>query len=494
MALIKSFHGKLILTGGVCVSVSIAVLSFLIYQTQEDRLARFHFDVFSHVSDVIHGTFAGEMSRGEMDSVRFIIMDQAADTCIAHIRLLDSVGQTVISTIESEDLPTFSRPALDSVLKTDSSHVYERNNFLSYIRRIDNSPECNSCHGSRAKTLGYLQIDFRFNPADLHPTGVLGMIIGSALFFITVLSATLWFFQNRFVRKPIEDLMSAIDTVGEGDLSVRVEVAGSDEIGRLAASFNHLIMRLEKAHNELEALHSKQMEQAERLASAGELASGVAHEIKNPLAGIAATISVLLDKAPEGSVDKNILTEMEVQIKRIAETVKDLLTYACPPVPEFREGNINENIKRCVTFVSAAAEKQETKLVTDLAPELPFLLMDSALMDQVIVNILLNALQALKSGGTISLSSEFNQETREIQVVISDDGPGIPEHIRERLFRPFFTTKHKGSGLGLSICSKNVERHQGTIVVSSNSGQGAVFAVRLPVDTTFEQLIKQELV
>jgi signal transduction histidine kinase len=284
--------------------------------------------------------------------------------------------------------------------------------------------------------------------------------------------------------------MVAIQRAKDGDLSVQVGVRGSDELGRLAANFNDLITRLGKAQDDLKSLHAKQMEDAERLATAGELASGLAHEIKNPLAGISSTIQVMRESQSGQPADPEILGEMAAQIKRIEKAVTDLLSYACPPQPEFKKGNVNDNIERCVTFVTAMADHQKTAIKVGRDGSIPEFWIDAALLEQVLINTLMNALQALREGGSISVTSEFDSGNRAAVITIADDGPGIPGDMVGKIFRPFFTTKHKGTGLGLTICRKNVARHRGSMTVDSKLGEGVRVTICLPVDTTFEELLE----
>ncbi|HUU45072.1 MAG TPA: ATP-binding protein [Acidobacteriota bacterium] len=488
MKFIRSLHGRLIIVSGVVIGVSLAFFGYFSSLEEKQRLEDFHVDAFTEHATSIINRFGRAMARGEQDTVRQVLMYEAHDADISDIKLIRHDGQIVISTAGVETLSHLSMPDLDSIFRQETRYAYRRGGLIAIVKPIGNSPRCHRCHPSDKHFLGFLEVDFRFDPSQRGMTGFYSSVAASAVLFIILISTTLWVFQYRFVRRPIARLMDAIQHAKDGDLSVHIGVTGSDEFGRLTANFNDLLARLAKAQEDLKSLHMRQMEHAERLATAGELASGIAHEIKNPLAGISSAIQVLQEGRGEGYPDQEVLAEMAAQIKRIEKAVTDLLSYACPSQPEFKEGDVNDNARRCVGFVTPMAEQQKTMVTIRLDHRIPRFLIDAGLLDQVLINVLMNALQALRHGGTISVVSTFDENDRSAVIMIADDGPGMPEAMKTRIFRPFFTTKHRGSGLGLSISKKNVERHRGTMEVISELGKGLTVLIRLPVDTTFDEL------
>jgi signal transduction histidine kinase len=488
MSLVKSLHGKIIIGAGIIISAVLMIFAFMYSIGENQELEQFHIEQFDQHTETIMEWFADEMANGGMDSVRSILIHESHDPDISDITLFNSQGQIVISTSGLEARNDLPLDILDSVFKAETRYSRRQANVLSIVKAIGNSPRCNQCHPSEPEVLGYFEVDFRFDSSEGLGISYLGYVFGCTIFFMIILATSLWFFQNHFIHKPIASLMNAIQRAKDGDLTVQAGVWGSDEISSLTINFNELITRLDKAQKELIEFHAQKMENAERLATAGELASGIAHEIKNPLAGISSTIQVMLENKGDFSPNKDILSEMAIQIKRIEKAVKDLLSYACPPAPEFSAGDLNEDISRCVSFVSSIAEKQGTKLSALLDNSIPTVLLDSTLIDQVIMNTLMNSLQALGEGGEVSVTSEFVSRDRIAVITITDDGPGIPIGVKDKVFRPFYTTKHKGSGLGLSICKTNIERHLGTIEILSTPDKKTSFIIRIPVDTTLQQL------
>ncbi len=490
MGMIRSLHGKLILACGLAVAVTLVISGYLFTTQQDESWQRFQVDAHSYHSALIMEALCLSMPAGGMDSTKALLEREILDPEIAAIRVIGSQGQVAISAGGVPYASDDSVTAVDSIITGDSLFVGTRGEVMSVVVPIYNGKECSGCHAGSQPILGYLEVDYLRGVASQGIEGTQSLVVGLAVFLVVLLALSLYLLQFQFVKKPLGKLDRAIKEAMDGNLSVSVNVSGTDEISRLTDHFNQLVKRLLLAQEELKAMHNREMERAERLATAGELASGIAHEIKNPLAGIASTLQVKLDGEPKDSADAEILTEMSVQVRRIEKAVKDLLAYACPTQPAFKSQSININISRCVSFIRPVAERQGTAIDTVLADDIPEFLLDATLMDQVFINIVMNAFQALREGGRVLLTSRFDSRSQRAIITIEDDGPGLGDKIAPRVFRPFFTTKHKGSGLGLSICKKNVEHHCGTIEVESEAGEGARFIIGLPVNVSFEQLLK----
>jgi len=278
--------------------------------------------------------------------------------------------------------------------------------------------------------------------------------------------------------------------VEEGDLSVRITHAPKDEMGRLTNSFNSMIERLERAKKELDIYHFNQMERADRLASIGEMAAGIAHEIKNPLTGIASAITIINDDFSASDPRKEILGEVLEQVKRMDKTVNDLLFFGKPAEPEPVCTDLNSVLRKTLIFASQhrGSKGGVIEKVMDIQEDIPPVYVDPKQIQQVFLNLILNAIQAMQSGGVLTIKTALVQEGQQkwVTVTISDTGPGIPEQILGKIFTPFFTTKAQGTGLGLAICHKLVTQQGGTIRVESKDGKGTDFYIQLPATSTDE--------
>jgi len=243
-----------------------------------------------------------------------------------------------------------------------------------------------------------------------------------------------------------------------------------------------MVDRLDKAKKELEAYHFQQMERADRLASVGEMAAGIAHEIKNPLTGIAAAMTVIKDDFAEGDARIGIINEVLEQISRLDKTVNDLLFFGKPTISEPTCTDMNQALKKILIFASQHRGGKDIEKQLDLEENLPPVYVDPKHIQQVFLNLFLNAVQAMSNGGTLTVQSRRvlvdGQDL--VQVKVTDTGQGIPPNILEKIFTPFFTTKAQGTGLGLAISHRLVEQHGGRLSVVSECGKGTTFIVELP--------------
>jgi signal transduction histidine kinase len=210
----------------------------------------------------------------------------------------------------------------------------------------------------------------------------------------------------------------------------------------------------------------------------GELAAGLAHEIRNPLAGIAGAIEIIGRELPASSPSREVLQEVRHEVLHIQTILTELLQYARPQPPEFHPGDLNATAEHAVALARQQAASRPIQLEFVPAEQLAPVEHDAAQIQQVLVNLLLNALQAIEGAGTVRLEVE-PRDTCAV-VTVTDTGRGIaPEHLAQ-IFQPFFTTKGQGTGLGLSLARRIVEAHGGRIEVSSLRGGGSRFSVWLP--------------
>ncbi len=281
------------------------------------------------------------------------------------------------------------------------------------------------------------------------------------------------------VQRPMVELQEKMEQVSEGDLNVSVSFSGrNDEIGDLGRNFNHMMQQLRESRAEIELLHRTQMSRAEHLATLGELATGLAHEIRNPLAGIAGVIEIVARDLPSTSPARAVIKDVRQEIAQINRIVTDLLETARPHPPHIRLSNLNTTVEHAVMLARQQVLSKPIKIELQKAPDLPEVEHDSDQIHQVVLNLLLNAVQAIEGAGTVRV--EISARDGYASVVVSDTGRGIPAQNLANIFRPFFTTKGNGTGLGLSLARRSVEDHQGHIEVSSVVGKGSQFTVLLP--------------
>ncbi len=281
------------------------------------------------------------------------------------------------------------------------------------------------------------------------------------------------------IQRPMVELQEKMEQVSEGNLDVSVSFANrNDEIGDLGRNFNYMMQQLRESREEIEVLHRTQISRAEHLATLGELAAGLAHEIRNPLAGIAGVIEIVGRDLPPTSPARAVVKDVRQEISRISRTLSDLLETARPHPPQIRKSNLNTTVEHAVMLARQQVLSKPIKIELHKAPNLPEVEHDSDQIHQVLLNLLLNAEQAVEGAGIVTVQVGLQENCA--SVLISDTGRGIPPQVLSNIFRPFYTTKGNGTGLGLSLARRIVEEHHGRIEVRSVVGKGSQFTVLLP--------------
>ena len=297
---------------------------------------------------------------------------------------------------------------------------------------------------------------------------------------------------TRLVTAPMDRLVDATEAVAAGDLGRRAPAAGTRELDRVAESVNRMTERLLDAQGLLV--------RAEKLASVGRLAAGVAHEVGNPLSAIGTYLEVLRRRG----ADPELVAALEREAERIDVIVRSLLDYARPRTAERDPLDVAAVVESAVALLEAQGVLRPVTVARTAAPDLPPVRAQRSELEQVLVNLVLNAVDAAGPGGRVAVRTGLTRlgsapagpraPARHLagvpdgsaagEVVVGDSGPGVPEELRERIFDPFFTTKEpgRGTGLGLAIVQRIVSDHGGRVDVGGSELGGAAFTVTLPVE------------
>jgi signal transduction histidine kinase len=284
------------------------------------------------------------------------------------------------------------------------------------------------------------------------------------------------------IQRPMVELQDQMERVGEGDLTASVSfVKRNDEIGDLGRNFNLMVQQLRESREEIERLHRTQMSRAEHFATLGELATGLAHEIRNPLAGIAGVIEIVGRDLPASSPAKAVVKDVREEIAQINRILTDLLGTARPRASEMRPSDLNTTVEHAVMLARQQVLSKPIQIQFTPAADLLEVEHDSDQMHQVLLNLLLNSVQAIEGSGLVRVALFAKDSGDDAVITVSDTGRGIPPEHLQNIFRPFFTTKGNGTGLGLSLARRIIEEHHGRIEVASSSGKGTTFSVTLPL-------------
>jgi len=382
---------------------------------------------------------------------------------------------------------------------------------LGVINPIENHESCwsASCHAHppNRKILGVLQTTLSLAQADAAlakgNTSMATSMLLAALVIAILSGAFVW----RVVHRPVHALKEGTARLSRGDLGYQIELRRRDDLGELADSFNSMSRLLKEARDEADAwastletrveekgrelqLAHDQVVHAEKMASLGKLAATVAHEINNPLSGILTYAKLLtrwIERSDTGKLDREgmiqSLHEIETESRRCGEIVRNLLMFSRSSPMNIEPADLNAVVSRCIRLIAHKLELAGVQLDLRLDENLSPIPCDAAQIEQVVLALAVNAIEAMPRGGNLTLKTGLAGEPRQAEIQVEDDGAGISPEALERLFEPFFTTKEAGSGvgLGLAVSRQIVQRHGGEIAVRSEPGRGTTFTVRLPL-------------
>ncbi|MGA7847494.1 MAG: ATP-binding protein [Terriglobales bacterium] len=523
--LTHSISAKLI---GSLLAVMVVIFALLGYLNI--RLHRQHLEAATlasaeRVSDVIKHSTTYYMLRNDREGLYHAIETMADEPGMVKVRIFDQEGRISYSTDSAEVNHVLDKTAeacygchnqsqpLARLNRPDRFRIYRNgggHRVLGIITPIENQPSCSNaeCHAhpSSQQVLGVLDTDLSLAVADTQLAGSSALMLyytAAALLMVAVLS---FLFVWQVVGYPIKALKDGTERLSHGDLGYQIEVQSQDEVGDLAHSFNSMSLQLRAANEEIVTWaktledrveqKTKELQRAhdhvlhvEKMASIGKMAAVVAHEVNNPLSGIL-TYAKLLRKwvgtgQTEGEKRDEAMQCLELiaaESRRCGDLIKNLLTLSRTAPMNVQSTDLNAVIDRSLLLVRHQLELVGIELQLNLAETLPLVHCDPAQIEQVLLALIMNAIDAMPRGGTLWIETRLNSDKTEIRIKVRDDGVGIAPDVLPHIFEPFLTTKEsgRGVGLGLAISRGIVERHNGRIEVESELGRGTTFTVSLP--------------
>jgi len=319
--------------------------------------------------------------------------------------------------------------------------------------------------GEKGKVLGVLVLGF---PKRYTFQSVIIRFFPYFLLSWFFIAAVLGYILARAVMKPIKEFTQGARAIAEGDLDQYIPVRTKDEIGRLAQAFNDMAQELKETRAIQEELRK-----SERLITVGEIAAGIAHEIRNPLGVIKNSAQTLKERKTDREEEKELLEFIIEESERLERVVKDFLQLARLPRPHKKRTEMKELMERILSVLGGEFKKRNIKLVKDFPYNSCYFSCDPEQFHHLFLNLILNSLEAMPKGGELFVGLKSQNGKMEIRV--RDTGTGIPQEITDKIFEPFFTTRPEGTGLGLSIVAKIVKFHRGEIKVESKLGEGTLF-------------------
>jgi len=504
---------------GVIVSTAVffALFGFINLRVERRQSEGLMVQSADRVADIILRSTRYDMMRHDRDALYNVLQEVGSEPGIQRIRIFNRDGRIIFST-EAREIDTAvdksaeacygchaqSQP-LAKLNRPDRARPFwdkQGHHLIAVIRPIANAPECSSAachvHDAGQQVLGVVDAQLSLAPVDAqiaHNQASLGwFLLGAIVLGSGLAVAFIW----RVVYRPVKELIDGTHRVREGDLNYRLPVRSDDELGYLAAGFNKMTAevagvqakieeQVRRKTAELEHIH-RTLLSSEKMASVGKLAATVAHEINNPLFGILTYArlverGVLKSDIPNRDEMAEQLQTIERESKRCGELVKNLLTFSRQKPSERQPTDLNTIVGHAVLLVKHKLEMQNIELVERLADGLPPVDCDANQIQQVALVLMMNASEAMPSGGRLEVITELDGSSGEAALRVKDTGCGIPEDVLPRIFDPFFTTKEdqNRTGLGLAVAHSIVEQHGGEIKVDSAPGKGTEFRVALPL-------------
>jgi signal transduction histidine kinase len=275
----------------------------------------------------------------------------------------------------------------------------------------------------------------------------------------------------RSITAPVKDLVKVTEQISNGDLSAKASVKTHDEIGALAKSFNQMTEELKASRDKLV--------QSEKLAAVGQLAAGIAHEIRNPLTSIKMIVQLLQRRLKKDQKGQESILAVLSEINRLEIIINGLLDFARPMELDAKPTNIMKVIDSVLGIMEADMRHRRIQLIKHIDEGIPEIMLDANRMKQVFMNLILNSMEAMSESGILTIDCSYNDKAQRLRVEVSDTGAGMSRDVLDRLYEPFFSAKPGGTGLGMANVRKIIDLHGGNIFIESVEGEGTKVTIEL---------------
>lgn len=482
-----SLQGKFILVASACIFIFTTIGSLIIISREEDLYRKDLVNQGNVLSEISRLTLTNVMVFNELgmidkqdliDYLDYFIMNlMERDKRVRYVMILDNEGGVLAHSNVSESIKVYKDESLwKAVQGLKETAIVDG--------RFQNEPilEITSPLNIDTKRWGVIRIGFSVKEVQESINSlkkeITFIIVLSSLISLIIINIAAKVLSKPVIR--LSKIMDSIKTHGDIEQQTFNLKDRRDELGKLQNSFLWMIQRLIDADSERKKT-VEVLSQTEKMVSIGRLASGVAHEINNPLSGITLCFKNLIESNVDSQTKEKLVMAINDSLQKIKNIVEQLLDFSRMTVTEKKSVDLNSLIDRMLVLLNYPASKKDVKVVKDLAVEVPEILIDENKMSQVFMNIMINALQAMDCGGSLTIRTRADNGY--CVVSIEDTGDGIPPDVMPHIFDPFYTTKGigEGTGLGLSVSKGIVEQHGGIIEVDSTVGAGTTFLIKLPL-------------
>lgn len=407
---------------------------------------------------------------------------------VEEVRIFSTEGKILASSIPTEigspiymgDLERFNQHSKKHSKPRAFSHHKEGQELYSVVAPVYNDWRCHRCHDPSIRVLGVLDTEIAVDANLAAPLRELRLYTAVSLILaVLAIMAAIWVLTGHLVKRPIDELADTMRRVRDGDLSTRYRTTRIDEIGRLARSLNLMLASVEGASKEIERRHEERLHRVERLATVGELATSIAHEIKNPLAGISGAMQVIGSDLKEDDPRREIIDEIHGQVARLDRSVRDLHNFAKPPDPNFIIVDVNTVLKGAVSIINRVVDSATVDLALEEGEDIGEAELDPDMIQEAVFNIVSYCMKAAGNCGRILISGR-RPDSGEVEISILASNCRLLPAAGEDVFRPTFSTGEKADGLALAICKDIIAKHNGMISIDVALDEGMIFSIRLP--------------
>lgn len=479
-----SFRSKLALTLIVVIAIVSSASFYFFNSALSERIyakkEKFASSILSLLRDELYFTI--NIHDGRI--IKSIVKNMSENNIVINAFLVNEKGKVRYPAVYTH-LRNDTIELVNKTITTDSITLKRYNQHILPFSRafipLNNAHGCQRCHSASEKNLGFIILDISNKDVERNLYFTRKFSIVFSLIMIAIISVFVFFMHYKFVRKSLSKFQSSIAKINNGNLDERLEIHDTKELGNLAESFNNMLDKFQHAQKELKLYHEKALSDAHKLATVGEMAARLAHEIRNPMTGISNAVEIIIKETNEKD-NIPILEEIRRQTDRVNNAITDLLKFSKPREIMFNKNSIIELINNIVFFLDNQAQYKNILIIKNTKNEVPDFEFDSQQMENVFMNLALNAIQAMQYTGRLTFDISFEVNEDAVVISVTDSGPGIEPAKLSEIFRPFFTTRTEGTGLGLAIVKEIVEKHGGYVKVHNNFDTGATFTVYLPVN------------
>lgn len=515
-----------------------ALLGYVNVRLHRQHLEQNTLAAAERISDVIKQGTTDYMLQNDREGLYRSINTMASEPGIEKIRIFDQEGRITYTTSAAEQSKVVDKSAeacygchaqsqpLARLNRPDRFRIYRNgggHRVLGVITPIENRPACSNaaCHAHPAEQqiLGVLDTNLSLAKADVQLAESSERMIIYTACALLLIAALTWALVWQVIARPVTVLRRGTERLAQGDLGYQIQVDSGDEIGELAHSFNAMSSQLKAEHNEnvawtqtleqrvdqktreLKRAHEHALH-TEKMASIGKMAAVLAHEINNPLSGILTYAKLLrkwIDNDDGGKKRRGEICDsldlIAAESRRCGDLVKNLLTFSRTTPMNLQSTNLKRVIEQSLRLIQHQLDLANVQVQLQLDQNVPEVVCDGAQIEQVLLALMMNALDAMPQGGNLWVTTTMDVSEEIVRITVRDDGAGISPDILPRLFEPFLTTKEtgKGVGLGLAISRSILERHNGKIEVQSELGRGTTFTIDLPCEAEADHVPEKDV-